>query len=440
MFGKRPGRVGRVGLLGKRGVTGGLAGPTQVFDFLASGSSGPAGVSVTRAAGGATYFDNTNTLQFAALNSMRIDYGPTSATPIGMLVESSRTNGIINPRAEGSVNGTPGTLPTNWTQANPQLGLSSQVVGTGTEQGIPYIDYRLFGTATGAGSPGLFLEGATVIADATGQVWSTSAYVKLAAGSLSNVTNVAVGARANDVSGVQLVFHQVTATPSGASLGSQRVVDQQWQNINASIAFIQPYVVVTVTGAGAVDVTLRIGGGQCELGSCVTSLILPPGGTPAATTRAADAAIASSFAWWNTTSGSLVDEINTPLAFNSHVGICVDDGTNSNRFGLYRLSSGNNITVLTQSTGASTTVTAGTLTGTPVIYKAGMTMAVGQITSAVNGVGGASNAVNVPSPALMTKLLFGSFEANVGILDGWVRRVRYWPRVLSAGELVTQTT
>jgi len=54
------------------------------------------------------------------------------------------------------VAGTPGTLPTNWGVSAP-AGLATSVVGLGTENGLPYVDLRINGTATGTGTAPGFL-------------------------------------------------------------------------------------------------------------------------------------------------------------------------------------------------------------------------------------------------------------------------------------------
>ena len=68
----------------------------------------------------------------------------------GAAVWEARTNSIpCNvPASCGTVAGSPGTLPTGWNDfTSPLNGISRQVVGTGTEQGIPYIDINYSGTA-----------------------------------------------------------------------------------------------------------------------------------------------------------------------------------------------------------------------------------------------------------------------------------------------------
>ena len=53
------------------------------------------GVTFTRSTTG-TYFDATGTLQTAAINAPRFDYDPISLRPLGLLIEESRANILLN--------------------------------------------------------------------------------------------------------------------------------------------------------------------------------------------------------------------------------------------------------------------------------------------------------------------------------------------------------
>lgn len=62
------------------------------FNF--SGSL-PKGITLSRSTSG-TYFDNTGTRQVAAPNQPRFDYDPVTLQPLGLLIESTRTNFLLN--------------------------------------------------------------------------------------------------------------------------------------------------------------------------------------------------------------------------------------------------------------------------------------------------------------------------------------------------------
>jgi hypothetical protein len=77
---------------------------------------------------------------------------------------------------QGAVVGSPGTLPTNWGDFS--AGLSRQVTGIGTEDGVDYVDIRYSGTATDTVLD-VFLEGTTNIIASNGQLWTVSAWLKI---------------------------------------------------------------------------------------------------------------------------------------------------------------------------------------------------------------------------------------------------------------------
>ena len=102
--------------------------------------------------GRATYVGPDRLIKTAALGAPRFDHNPTTGESLGLLVEEQRTNSIRNNTMVGAVAGTPGTLPTNWsTFITGATGISREVVGTGVESGINYLDLRFFGTSTGGG-------------------------------------------------------------------------------------------------------------------------------------------------------------------------------------------------------------------------------------------------------------------------------------------------
>jgi hypothetical protein len=192
----------------------------------------------------------------------------------GLLVEEARTNGIRNSALTGAAAGTPGTLPANWTTSE-NTGLSQQVVGVGTESGVNYVDIRLFGTAV-AGQVNYSPDGDTslLIAATNGQSWVHSQFMKLVAGSWTNVTNVLLAViqldAANDVLGA-LNTTIPTGTIGAGPLGTQRFGAALSTN-QATIAAVRPGLTFNCA-AGPVDFTIRIGWPQLEQGPFITSPI-----------------------------------------------------------------------------------------------------------------------------------------------------------------------
>ena len=187
----------------------------------------------------------------------------------------ARKNLVRNPRNEGAITGTPGTVPTYWS-TNLGSGLSRQVVGYGTTSGVPWIDIRVFGTATATGlAINIYFDAGSDPAT-LGSTWTASAWVMLVAGTLPGGLYLEFGQYGTGAS-----YYPGTAVASPAlwqrTVGTTTVTDPTINQIDSMVWVYQP-------ATGAVDFTLRIGGAQLEPGSAATSLILPPIGSPAATT------------------------------------------------------------------------------------------------------------------------------------------------------------
>lgn len=178
----------------------------------------------------------------------------------------------------GAVAGSPGTAPTNWVLV-PTTGLSSQVLGTGLENGLPYIDFKVTGTAS-TNNPFRFIyEQSTQIAALNAQTWTISNWFRLTGSSVT--VNLAIVQR--NSSGGLLVE---TLSPISYTSSLQRYSFSNTNN-NASTAFVVPEVRVSITSGQTYDFTIRIAAPQMELGAYATTWVPT---TTAAVTRLADAA------------------------------------------------------------------------------------------------------------------------------------------------------
>jgi hypothetical protein len=235
-----------------------------------------------------SYFDATGTLQTAAPGVVRIDW--TTGAPL-LLAEGASANYVRNPRAEaaaaGSIGGG-GALPTYWGDYATN-GLACVVVGTGTEAGIPYVDLRWFGTASGGTATAtVFPEPAGIIAASVGQTWTASVYVKLIAGTAP--ANLALNVIESDSGKVYLAGSGVNISSFVA--GSGPLAAQRISYTRSLAATTVAYTYLTVTGSAttgnSLDFTLRIGGFQIEQAAAASSLILPPAGNPGITKRSGE--------------------------------------------------------------------------------------------------------------------------------------------------------
>jgi hypothetical protein len=225
----------------------------------------------------ATYFDSTGTLQTAPANTPRYDYDPITHVAKGILVEPRRTNFVQNSIFQGaSVGNNPGTT---WTFGS-YGSLSMEVVGKGVEDGISYLDVRVYGTNTNS-TTGVFpqLDMSPKISCRAGQIWTVSRYATL------------VGGSANGIAYVYMSLPMKTSKNeylSSATLASSSLITGKLsQNFKSSTGQITgslstrcgAVLGVAVPPNTTVDTTIRFGAPQLEMGNNATSYI-PTNGTP----------------------------------------------------------------------------------------------------------------------------------------------------------------
>lgn len=264
------------------GALEGLIEAEPVFDlrFTSPGTlSYPAGWAFNRATAG-WCFDATGTLVQVAADTPRFDHDPATLACRGLLLEEARTNSVRNPRAEGATPGTigsGGSPPTFWDVSVP-TGFTAQIVGSGTETGIPYCDIRLSGTGAGLADVSCEPWGTAPVA---GESWTYTVFVRLAGGSLAGVAAITTRVYYNGGTGNTLG----TVNPTSAPLREQR-----WTTVptiaGAGVNNVKGSLRIDLNGT--VDVTLRVGAAQLEKGGGASSVILPLPGAPAVSTRAAD--------------------------------------------------------------------------------------------------------------------------------------------------------
>ncbi len=260
----------------------------SLFDMRftdAAGPSYPTGWAFNRGSLG-WCIDGTGTMVQVAADTPRFDYDPVTHICRGLLLEESRTNQIRNPRAEGAVG--PSTWPTNWNVTN-GTGLTVTINGTGSENGFPYIEFRINGTATATANIFINFEPTTQIAAAVSQVWTHSLFAKMQAGSSANIASFLIFVSEFDSTSTNLANSSSTIAFNSAPLGQYRASHTRTLT-GATTAYAKPRLQLNVNNGAVVDVTLRLSIPQMEQGGQASSPILPTIGTPAATTRAVDQA------------------------------------------------------------------------------------------------------------------------------------------------------
>ena len=382
----------------------------------------------------ATQYAPTTTV---ANSGPRWDYDPVSLQLRGLLLEDQRTNGVRNSTMQGAVPGSPGTLPTNWLLGG-SAAVTPQVVGTGTENGVPYIDLRLVGTTTSV-LLALLPETTTAIAAANGQAWTSSVYLRLVAGSLSNINSVQLSTNETTAAGasVRTNFGPLW-TVTTVSLAAQRFVYSVTLTGGGTVGAVHQRINFNVPSGVAIDATFRIGAPQMEQGDFPTSYIPTTG---AAVVRSIDSCLippANMSPWFAPPGGSWFAEFDyldstpansrviarpnvggstTPFAVNAAQAIFQYDGV-----GLATANSGT----------ANTTV------------RSASTWTTGQAKICLNGGAVASAANLVSGYGLFATFGVGFMSCSVALAtdntSGHIRRVQYYPRVLADAEMQTLTT
>jgi len=167
-----------------------------------------------------------------------------------------------------------GTMPTNWALSAGSTALGAFVSAVGTESGVPYVDIRVLGLSS---STSYAIQFDNTISGTKGDAWAVSGWTKLVSGSLSNISSVALAVVPS--SGTTITG---THTPGGT------LTRRSATGTLSATATLTPQLTLTVSNASQIDATIRIGAPQLEQAAAVTSVILPPAASPAATTRDAD--------------------------------------------------------------------------------------------------------------------------------------------------------
>jgi hypothetical protein len=300
--------------------------PSLLLDFANVKALDPR-ITFTRASTG-TYFDAKGVLQTAVSGQARFDHNPTTLAPLGLLIEEQGTNSIRNNTMQGAVAGTPGTAPTNWAISTTGNGVTREIVGVGTENGITYIDIKYSGTPTAGTNVQIAFEAANSIAASNGQTWTNSTYVSLVGGATTNTTITLSSLETNGTSGV--LDNSKTITPTAGSLTSKREALTATLSGGGTVTNIQSRIRIGYTVGSAIDITLRIGLPQLELGAFATSVIPT---TTAAATRNADAAsmTGTNFSsWYRADEGTLYADINFYALQSFKQGVNFNDGSTNN--------------------------------------------------------------------------------------------------------------
>lgn len=347
----------------------------------------------------------------------------------GLLVEEGTTNEIRNPRGEGAtvgVVGSGGAFPTNWTISG---GTTREIIGTGTEDGSPYIDTRLIGT----GDIGVNFEVSGQVSASDGQTWTASWGAKIIGGSLSNIDDIRVVLRTHDSGGAQI---QAIRNASGVTLdGSHRRLFDTFTLSGGTIASVTSGLYIE--GNGSFDITLRIYAPQLEQKAYPTSPVFPVAASPAAATRAADDVEVPVGGWHSDGSFTMSAEFVPNFVGSIGYIATLSDGTSNNTsaIGLNSSERGRVIMVTGGSTqfssSGSNSVAVGSVVRTAVGYSPDDV--------AVSQNGETQTTYSSAAAGTFTKIQLGAYrDGGNNPQNGYIKDMRYWPKRLTNAELEAQ--
>lgn len=400
---------------------------------------GPAmGATTFARASTATYFDKDGILRTAAANVPRFDYDPITKALRGLRLEGARTNQITNNTMVGGVSGTPGTAPTGW----PAWAFSGDVQFTrtfGVEDGIPYLDLRLWGTPSGTVGYRLAPQVMSSVAVAAGESYTSSVFAgfkDLTAPPANCQWRLLWGSGGDaEVNGPGI---PLTVIANG-DLKNKRYSHTR----TAVLAAPGTGVILRfgVTGGVYIDFTFRLALPQIEAGAHASSPILTSG---AAVTRAADSCYLNTAGWLNDAEGTIVVDY-TPEANNDFLSYSLmrtDTNGGLAQGSIYQQTSTSSSTLPSLRSykgGASNlSVPLGSYASFSERCRIAASFKSGAMRGCRNG-GAVAGTTSFTMPTGLERLWIGNRSGLGNPLFGWVSGLKYFPTALSDAQLQALT-
>ena len=196
-------------------------------------------------------------------NLVQVGPNQNCVTDIGVGAWEGRTNSIPNNTMVGAVAGTPGTMPTGWSQSAAATGVSFQNLGTSTIGGMTALTLRSWSPTTPSATAWFDIArfSSTTAVNATyGQTLTLSVYWQLIAGSAVPLSNSGfrTGLYVYDGSSTYLgVIPGTWWVPTNATLGTQRISDSFTVSYPTA-AYVRPYLTFEPINGAAYDVTIAL--------------------------------------------------------------------------------------------------------------------------------------------------------------------------------------
>jgi hypothetical protein len=231
-------------------------------------------------------FDRAGSLVVAAADTPAICFDPATQAPQGLWINQAQTNYVANPRCEGGVAGSPGTVPTSWSFLATVGGVTREMSAPTVEDGIPCIDLRYYGTPALTSFMSHYFQFATATPATPGQSWTGAMNVRLVGGTLANTRfEQRVITRNSAQGGVD--FSTPIFVPSTNRLSTCRL-STTIASASATTAYANIGFGIQVTVGMPIDFTIRVGAPTLAQSSITQPIILPLAGAQGNSTRAVD--------------------------------------------------------------------------------------------------------------------------------------------------------
>lgn len=357
-----------------------------------------------------------------------------SGPPRRLLIEAQRTSGLRNPRCEGLVPGRIGSgavLPTHWVLGT--INGCTVDIAAAAESGLSAIDVLITPTDAGGGRIQFDAPAVTALT-----AYTASLFCRVVTGSMASLSALTLRMVELPSTTIGTTANMLTAT--SAALGSQRF--QVSRSTDGTATNQRVEIVWNATGAAA-PVTLRFAAPQHEAGAFASTPILPPVGTPGASTRGADLVSASLASLGIGTNGACTvlwsGVLPQVLGTASQALFQLDGGADANRFLVFNPAGSSSIAALRSTSGVNASAPlAGTVTpGVP--FRAGVTVD-GAGRMAISLGGGTTQSVTGGPTTGLTTLRLGNTAASTAAMFGETGSFLVLPYALSDTDLATRVT
>lgn len=378
----------------------------------------------------AAYCDASGLLRTASADVARIEYDPISRAVRGLLIEGSRTNVILRSQEFSNA---------SWSKSNSTVTADAVAAPDGTTTADKLVE-------DGATAAHYVQQLYTKASSTEVQAYSASIWVKAAGRSKVQVLCQGTSGSAHSAyAQFDLTSVTASAVTTSGNFDSTSTSIEAWPNgwYRCTLNFRinndgQASVGLVVMPANASALTNYLGdgssglylwGAQLEKGATATSYIPT---TTAAVARAADTMVGTLGQWFDDSVGTIAVEYMLARGNDASSArvIQLDDGTESNRHTVFA-SNGYSVSLTTaggvdHASMSRSGVTAG------VVQKVAYAYAANDFAMAATG-GALQTDTSGSLPAVSTFRIGHAVSGDA--LNGYVRRIRYYPRRLTNNEL-----